>query len=91
MDATEDVAIVADAQGSDQSALEDLSKTLGAALSVARATAAKGGKEKERLSELLDDATVYPRKGHFSLNMALPLEVLKEWGPCRKRENDGGR
>lgn len=90
VDASEDVAMVADVEGAEGKELEDLSKTMGVALSVARATAEEKGNE--RLSELLEYAAVHPQKGgKFSLDMALPFEVLKEWGPCRKQRGDGGR
>lgn len=84
VDASEDVAIVADVNGSNGEDVNDLAKSFGAALSVARATAEERGDE--RLSELLEFANVRPREGRFSVDVALPLEVLKEMGPCRKRD-----
>jgi hypothetical protein len=84
VDASEDVAIVADVNGSEGEDVKDLAKSFGAALSVARATAAERGDE--RLSELLEFANVQPREGRFSVDVALPLDVLKELGPCRKRD-----
>jgi hypothetical protein len=90
VDASEDVAMVADVEGAEGKELEDLSKTMGVALSVARATAEEKGNE--RLSELLEYAAVHPQKGgKFALDVALPFDVLKAWGPCRKRSGDGGR
>jgi hypothetical protein len=88
VDASEDVAIVADVNGPQKDEMQDLAKSLGATLSLARATAAERGDDK--LAELLDDAKVSPRDGRFSVDMALPLAVMKEWGPCRKRASDGG-
>jgi len=89
VDASEDVAMVADVEGVD-GGLEDLSKSMGAALSVARATAEERGND--RLSELLEYAAVHPQKGNekFSMDVALPFDVVKEWGPCRRRDRDGG-
>jgi hypothetical protein len=84
VDASEDVAIVADVNGSKGEDVNDLAKSFGAALSVARAGAEQRGDE--RLSELLEFANVRPREGRFSVDVALPLDVLKEMGPCRKRE-----
>ncbi len=84
VDASEDVAIVADVNGNNGEDVNDLAKSMGAALSVARATAEERGDE--RLSELLEFANVRPREGRFSVDVALPLDVLKQMGPCRKRE-----
>lgn len=87
VDASEDVALVADVTGPDAAEMSDLAKSLGAALTVARAGA--DGEGDERLSGLLEHATVHPRDGRFSVDLALPLELLKEAGPCRKREGEG--
>ncbi len=84
VDTSEDVAIVADVNGSRQDDVRDLAKSMGAALSLARAGAEDEGDG--RLRELLDYATIRPRDGRFTVDMALPLEVLKEMGPCRKRD-----
>lgn len=84
VDTSDDVAIVADVNGDSQDDIRDLAKTMGGALSVARVAAANDGDE--RLRELLDYATIHPNDGRFSIDVALPLEVLKEMGPCRKAE-----
>jgi hypothetical protein len=89
VDASEDVAMVADVRGPAGEDLENLSKSFGAALAVGRVKAQNDGEEK--LAQLLDFAKVkQPRGGAFSLDVALPIEVLKELGPCRKdRDEDG--
>ncbi|UQA59026.1 hypothetical protein [Polyangium aurulentum] len=84
VDASEDVAIVADVNGEKGEDVNDLAKSFGAALSVARATAEEQGDD--RLSELLEFAKVRPHEGRFSVDVALPLDVLKQMGPCRKRD-----
>jgi hypothetical protein len=84
VDTSEDVAIVADVNGAHNEDVSDLAKSMGAALSVARAAAEDNGDE--HLRELLDYAKVRPTDGHFSLDVALPLDLLKEMGPCRKRD-----
>lgn len=83
VDASEDVAMVADVRGPGGDDLEDLSKSFGAALAVGRIKAQNDGDEK--LAQLLDFAKVkQPRGGQFSLDVALPIDVLKDLGPCRK-------
>jgi len=88
VDTSEDVAIVADVNGSNAGDVTDLAKSMGTALTLARAGAEDEGDD--RLRELLDYATVKPRDGRFTLDVALPLEVLKQMGPCRKRDPDAG-
>ena len=90
VDASEDVAMVADVRGPGGQDLEDLSKSFGAALAVGRIKAQNDGDEK--LAQLLDFAKVKPARGRsFSLDVALPFEMLKELGPYRKepRGQDG--
>lgn len=86
VDASEDVAIVADVEGPQQADIEDLGKSFGAALSLARMQAQD--QDDGKLAELLDYAAVHPHGKRFSLDVALPFDVLKEMGPCRKRKND---
>jgi hypothetical protein len=90
VDASDDVAMVADVGGPGGQDMEDLSKSFGAALAVGRMKAQNDGEEK--LAELLDYAKVRPGGGQFSVDMALPIEVLKDLGPCRRsrmeREED---
>ena len=84
VDASEDVAIVADATGPTASDVDDLGKTLGAALSLGRLKAQSDGDEK--LAELMELARVSPRDGRFSLEMALPMPLIqRQMGPCKKR------
>lgn len=76
LDARSDVAMVAQIRGSDPSAVTDLGKSLGAALSVARLKAqADGNKD---LAQLLDFARVDPDGSEFKLEMAVPLEAIQE-------------
>jgi hypothetical protein len=76
-----DVLIVADANGRDRAAVDDLGKSLGAALAVARVTARHDGDED--LAQLLDLARVSPETGAFRLEVGLPLELLRRrFGRC---------
>lgn len=84
VDASEDVAIVADVGGPEEQDITDLGKSFGTALSLARIQAQS--EDNERLAELLDYAAVHPKDGRFALDVALPFDLLKEMGPCRKRD-----
>jgi hypothetical protein len=76
MDARSDVAMVAEIRGSDSSKVTDLGKSLGGALSLARLKAqAEGNKD---LAQLLDFAKVQPDGTEFKLELAVPLDVIKE-------------
>jgi hypothetical protein len=77
-DAMRDVTVVARVSGQDEAALEDLGTAFGAALSVGRVQARLRGDEE--LSELLEHARVV-RGGQrgFSLELALPVNVLERW------------
>lgn len=76
MDASSDMAMVAYFNGADEAKVTDLGKSLGAALSVARLKAqADGNKD---LAQMLDFARVQPAGSSFRLELAVPLEVLKE-------------
>ncbi|WP_437572244.1 hypothetical protein [Sorangium sp. So ce542] len=89
VDASEDVAIVADVTGPVAADVDDLGKTLGTALSLARLKAQSDGEE--QLVELLDLARVSPRNGRFSMDLALPLPMIqKAMGRCVERRRDGG-
>ncbi len=84
IDASEDVAIVADANGPTAADVNDLGKTLGAALSLGRLKAQSDGDEK--LAELMELARVSPRDGRFSLELALPMPVIqRQMGPCKRK------
>ncbi|WP_434041658.1 MULTISPECIES: hypothetical protein [Sorangium] len=76
IDASEDVAIVADVTGPVKADIDDLGKTLGATLSLARLKAQADGEEE--LVELLDLARVSPRDGRFMLDLALPLPLIQK-------------
>jgi hypothetical protein len=77
VDAMDDVAAVIRVQGDDRSGIEDLAKTIGAALAVARVKAqAEGDRE---LAELLEGAEVRPSGGAFSVKFAVPADRLDQW------------
>lgn len=81
-----DVALVAAVQGPDGQKLSDLGKMLGGALSLARMQAMAG--EDKELAALLDHAKVAREGDGFSLEVALPLEVLrKQLAGCRERSS----
>jgi hypothetical protein len=82
MDATSNVAIVAQVFGEDTTAMENLARTLGGILAVARVTAR--AKNNDTLAELLDFARVSNDGNTFDLELALPLDFLKEhMADCR--------
>jgi hypothetical protein len=90
MDATNDVAMVADVNGPDAQQVSDLGKTLGGALSLARLDLPGEGEEKQLLSDLLDQAKVDPGNGSFRVELALPLPMLqKHLGWCREATDAG--
>jgi hypothetical protein len=76
MDVRQDFAMMAEVRGKDEAKVEDLSKSLGGALSMARMKAQADG-EKE-LAELLDFAKVRPGGNGFELELAVPLEVIQK-------------
>jgi hypothetical protein len=84
-----DVAVVARVSGRDGPALEDLGTAFGAALSAGRLQARLRGDEE--LSQLLEHARVV-RDGErgFSLELALPVEVLERWFEGCGRAPAGG-
>jgi hypothetical protein len=86
VDASDDVAIVADATGPTATDVDDLGKTLGSALSLGRLKAQSDGDEK--LADLMELARVSPHDGRFSLEMALPMPLIqRQMGPCKKRHD----
>jgi len=90
LDARRDVALVADVSGADARKLEDLGKTLGGALAVARAQARAGGDEDT--AELLGFARVSPTHGSaLSLEVALPIEVVARRLAFCRGDADAGR
>lgn len=80
VDAARDLAMVADVNGADPQRMEELSRALGGALAAARAAARAEGEDD--LAALLDHARVVPQGGRFSLELALPFELLKSRLPC---------
>jgi hypothetical protein len=90
LDARQDVALVADVAGDDQGKLDDLAKTLGGALALARLKARSTGDAET--AELLDFAQVQPPRGQqMSLELALPLEVVaRRLAVCRAPPDGGG-
>ena len=92
VDTSSDVGIVADVQGVDTAQVEDLGKSLGAALSVARLGAQQ--QDEKDLADLLELAKVRPDGDRFKVEMAIPLEMLeKQLSKCgeRRREREERR
>ncbi|XYI00910.1 hypothetical protein ACMHYB_14595 [Sorangium sp. So ce1128] len=100
VDASEDVAVVAEVAGPAGQEMKDLSKLFGAALSVGRLNAQRDGHDE--LAELLDYARVktepqrgpgesQPEEQRLSVEVALPVELLKNLGPCRRDRSDPDR
>ena len=89
VDARGDVALVADVKGEDARAVTDLGKSLGGALALARLRAQSEGQKE--IAQLLDFARVAPDGDAFRLEVALPLEVMKErLAFCREQPEAGG-
>jgi hypothetical protein len=77
-DAMRDLSVVARFSGADAAATEDLGTALGAALALGRVQAAVSGNG--GLVELLEHARVVRgAEGAFSLELALPVEVVERW------------
>ena len=90
LDARRDVALVADVSGDDARKLEDLGKSLGGALALARAQARAGGDVDA--AELLSFARVSPARGDaLSVEVALPLEVVARHLASCRGDVDAGR
>ncbi len=88
-DAMRDVAVVARVSGDDEPGLEDLGKAFGAALAVGRFQARVRGDD--RLVQLLEHARVERGGRSFSVELALPIDVLEGWfGGCRAAPPAGG-
>lgn len=77
VDAMQDVAAVVRVRGDDRSGLEDLARTIGGALAVARVTAQADGDRE--LADLLENAEVEGGDGGFSLQLAVPADRLERW------------
>jgi hypothetical protein len=76
VDASRDVGLVADVTGLAPRETDDLGKSIGAALALARLRAEAEGEHE--FAELMDLARVIPDNGRFRLEMGLPLEVLEK-------------
>ncbi|MBM7117264.1 hypothetical protein [Archangium primigenium] len=86
VDASRDFAMTARVRGMDANKLTDLGKSLGGALSLARMRAQAEGDTK--LAQLLDFAKVRPDGDSFNLEMAVPLEVIKnQLAICREQQD----
>lgn len=87
VDTSSDVGIVADVQGVDTAQVEDLGKSLGAALAVARVGAQQ--QDEKDLSELLDLAKVRPEGDRFKVELAIPLQMLeRQLSKCGERRRE---
>jgi hypothetical protein len=85
VDASSDFAMTAQVKGPDADKVTDLGKSLGGALSLARMKAQTEG-EKE-LAQLLDFAKVRPDGNEFKLELAVPLEAIKQQlAFCREQQ-----
>lgn len=89
VDASSDFAMTAQVKGADEAKVTDLGKSLGGALSLARMKAQAEG-EKE-LAQLLDFAKVRPDGNEFKLELAVPLDVIKQQlAFCREQKDAQG-
>lgn len=85
MDATDDLLLVAQVYGTDAAQLSDLARSIGGALSLARLGAAR--EEDPVLFDLLEQSRVIPDDGSFQLEMALPLDTIREQlGECARQD-----
>ncbi|WP_375765379.1 hypothetical protein NR798_27090 [Archangium gephyra] len=85
VDASSDFAMTAQVKGPNADKVTDLGKSLGGALSLARMKAQAEG-EKE-LAQLLDFAKVKPDGDEFKLELAVPLDVIKQQlSFCREQQ-----
>ena len=81
VDAMEDVAAVVRVRGDDGGRLDDLARSIGAAMSVARLEAQ--ATDDRRTADLLEHARVVRRDGSFHVEMALAADRLEQWfGDC---------
>jgi hypothetical protein len=85
----QDVAAVIRVQGNDAQGLDDLAKSMGAALAVARVKAQVDGDAE--LADLLENAKVRPGGGGFSMQLAVPAAQLERWFEgCGRPEGQPG-
>jgi len=88
VDASKDVAIVADVTGGESAAMADLGRALGGAMSLARLKAR--AEDEDALAELLDFANVDNAGGTLKVEVALPLEFLERHLADCKWMGEGG-
>jgi hypothetical protein len=85
VDAMDDIAAVVRVQGDDRGGVEDLAKTIGATLAVARMNAQAG--DDRVLADLLDSAEVRLEGGGFTVQFAVPADRLEQWfADCERQE-----
>ncbi len=86
VDTRSDFAMTAQVRGADEAKMTDLGKSLGGALSLARMKALADGKTE--LAQFLDFAKVRPDGNEFKLELAVPLDVIKEhFSFCREQQD----
>nr|WP_143195645.1 hypothetical protein [Archangium sp. Cb G35] len=86
VDASSDFAMTAQVKGPDAAKVTDLGKSLGGALSLARMQAQAEGKTE--MAQLLDFAKVRPDGDEFKLELAVPLEAIKQQlAFCREQQS----
>lgn len=76
-DVRSDVGLVLEARGASESEMNDLAKAIGGALAMGRLAAAQEGEGD--WVELLDLASVSPSGDNFTLELALPAQVLEKY------------
>jgi len=76
VDARDDVLIVVDVSGPEGPRVDELSRALGAALTLARVKARADGDK--NLEQLLDRSRVSPSGNSFRIEVALPLSLIAE-------------
>lgn len=86
VDASSDFAMTAQVKGPNADKVTDLGKSLGGALSLARMKAQADGNNE--MAQLLDFAKVRPDGNEFKLELAVPLEVIKQQlAFCREQQD----
>jgi hypothetical protein len=76
LDASHDLALTAEVRGKDVAALDELARSLDSAFALWRRYAQTHNQPE--LAALLDQAKVTPGTGSFSVQLALPLETLRD-------------
>ena len=89
LDASSDFNLTATFKGPDPTAVDDLGRALGGALSLWRLSAQAHGDSK--LGSLLDEASIVPGSGSFRLELSVPLDFVKDQlKDCGKRHGPAG-